>query len=582
MGQGEQVPATLNGRSTGGPVVATEGTVSASRTPLVMSDSTAEFIPPPFSDSPPSPDVLSEEALEQLSAHLDGELSDEEDRRVLDLLARHPQARLERRRFQEAWNLLDWLPRPHADAEFATRTLSRIHALDSLGDSATSSAHPAPSLGQIGSRFGTVLESTVRQGATNQARRQDMNRKRAWLLWPVALLVFLSVALISSGRLTHPADRLVRELEFVEWLDEYQAIQTVEQFQAMETLAPWDSLIGQAEPIGRAVFSDADALWVSDQSETNATDQGWARLNAMPRAVRLELAARLTAFDSAALDSQRRWRRMDQWRRNLPPERRRRLEAVTRCYVAWREALGADDRARLDNLAQTDLDAWRAEIVQWHGHDLQERLTSERPRPFTPLDPSRLIRDHFDAAWFAPTLLWIALELWNDLSPDERARITANAADPSVVLNRLLEDAARRGIIVEPVESGEARWNEVIRNRLLNLAAPPNLGLGGLRNRPRLAAIPARILLIRLNDADLDWRRPPFELPADHAAALLERLPEWVHAELDLRSPNQARRMLAALAERLKESDTLKNMVEFEASEPSSHPYQFSDGKVSI
>ena len=273
MGQGEQVPATLNGRSTGGPVVATKGIVSASRTPLVMSDSTAEFIPPPFSDSPPSPDVLSEEALEQLSAHLDGELSDEEDRQVLDLLAHHPQARLERRRLQEAWNLLDWLPRPHADAEFATRTLSRIHALDSLGDSATSSAHPAPSLGQIGSRSGTVLESTVRQGATNQARRQDMNRKRAWLLWPVALLVFLSVALISSGRLTHPADRLVRELEFVEWLDEYQAIQTVEQFQAMETLAPWDSLIGQAEPIGRAVFSDADALRVSDQSETNATDQ---------------------------------------------------------------------------------------------------------------------------------------------------------------------------------------------------------------------------------------------------------------------------------------------------------------------
>lgn len=71
-------------------------------------------------------DQLSPEERENLVPYLDGEL-DESSTQALDAkLARSPEARQEADALKRTWELLDFLPKPHASESFTNRTLDRL------------------------------------------------------------------------------------------------------------------------------------------------------------------------------------------------------------------------------------------------------------------------------------------------------------------------------------------------------------------------------------------------------------------------------------------------------------------------
>jgi hypothetical protein len=64
--------------------------------------------------------------LETLNAYLDGELSTDEARRVETRLADDPAWAAELRRLERAWDLLDYLPKIEAPADFTQSTVEMI------------------------------------------------------------------------------------------------------------------------------------------------------------------------------------------------------------------------------------------------------------------------------------------------------------------------------------------------------------------------------------------------------------------------------------------------------------------------
>lgn len=73
---------------------------------------------------------LSEEERVNLVAYLDGELSDDETRELETKLSRSLSARREVDALRKSWDLLEFLPRPEAPDDFASRTITRIQSQD--------------------------------------------------------------------------------------------------------------------------------------------------------------------------------------------------------------------------------------------------------------------------------------------------------------------------------------------------------------------------------------------------------------------------------------------------------------------
>lgn len=69
---------------------------------------------------------LSDEDRENLTAYLDGELDEQTARELETRLNLDPEARAEAEALQQAWNLLDYLPRPEPSTSFTHRTLERL------------------------------------------------------------------------------------------------------------------------------------------------------------------------------------------------------------------------------------------------------------------------------------------------------------------------------------------------------------------------------------------------------------------------------------------------------------------------
>jgi len=69
---------------------------------------------------------LSEEDRADLVAYLDGELDTETARALENKLHLNPKARAEAEALRRTWSILDYLPRPHTSATFASRTMERV------------------------------------------------------------------------------------------------------------------------------------------------------------------------------------------------------------------------------------------------------------------------------------------------------------------------------------------------------------------------------------------------------------------------------------------------------------------------
>ncbi len=148
---------------------------------------------------------LNPEERANLTAYIDGELTDNESRVIATKLSLSPTARRELDSLKKTWELLEILPRPKASLIFSERTLTSVRALESRADS-------------WNRRTGTWFAHALKIGG--------------WLAIAATSLA-LGFAL-ARWAWPDPTARLVRDLSLAEHLDEYKEVGT---FDFLEELA---------------------------------------------------------------------------------------------------------------------------------------------------------------------------------------------------------------------------------------------------------------------------------------------------------------------------------------------------------
>ena len=148
---------------------------------------------------------MNEGERQELVAYLDGELPEVECLQVEQKLADSPAARREVEALQRTWDLLDHLPKATASHDFATKTLSRIQAIQT--PPSENANRVPPWVRQAGFALGWV------GGAAAAA---VVGFAVARFGWPT------------------PTDRLARDLPVVERLYEYRAVSDVDFLRELE------------------------------------------------------------------------------------------------------------------------------------------------------------------------------------------------------------------------------------------------------------------------------------------------------------------------------------------------------------
>lgn len=140
---------------------------------------------------------------EQLSAYLDGELDSPTIRAVEERLARDEQARSHLHSLEQAWSLLDQLPRSELTEAFTHSTVEMI---------------------------------AVERSAEHQAARSWLSPRRTlgWLAAAAGVLFAATLGFNMSRRIVGRNDeRLLRDLPVIEQLDAYRQIDDVELLRAL-------------------------------------------------------------------------------------------------------------------------------------------------------------------------------------------------------------------------------------------------------------------------------------------------------------------------------------------------------------
>ena len=148
---------------------------------------------------------LNPEEPANLTAYIDGELTDLESRVIATKLSLSPTARRELESLKKTWELLELLPRPKASMVFSERTLIEVRSLEA--------------------RAGTWNE---RAGAW----AAHATKMAVWLLVAAASLA-LGFAL-ARWAWPDPAARIARDLSLIEHLDEFKEVGS---FDFLEELA---------------------------------------------------------------------------------------------------------------------------------------------------------------------------------------------------------------------------------------------------------------------------------------------------------------------------------------------------------
>jgi anti-sigma factor RsiW len=148
---------------------------------------------------------LSPEERGNLTAYIDGELTENESRSIATKLSLSGTARRELESLRKTWELLEHLPRPSASTDFPERTLNTIRAID------------APA----------VTWSSDASYWTRQVLKLA-------LCLIVAAAVFVLGFVITTWAWPDPSARLARDRSIAEHLDEYQEVGS---FDFLEELA---------------------------------------------------------------------------------------------------------------------------------------------------------------------------------------------------------------------------------------------------------------------------------------------------------------------------------------------------------
>jgi anti-sigma factor RsiW len=147
---------------------------------------------------------------ENLVAYLDGELKDVEARALATKLTQSVSARREVEALERAWELLDYLPRPKAPEDFASRTLTQIS--------------------QLAARDGKMV------GLAGRAARRAA---RLLVCLAVATMTLVLGYVLTRWVWPDRTARLVRDLPLAEHLDEYRDVGSFEFLQQLDQ-APED------------------------------------------------------------------------------------------------------------------------------------------------------------------------------------------------------------------------------------------------------------------------------------------------------------------------------------------------------
>jgi anti-sigma factor RsiW len=139
-----------------------------------------------------------------LVAYLDGELDAAQTRAVEERLSSDAAYRQQLRELQQAWDLLDQLPKADVDETFTQTTLAMVAV----------------------SASGEVEQAQVRRGRT-----------RRWLWWTgsvAAVAAFVAGYVAVSVVVSRENRRLLRDLPVIERLDEYRYADSVEFLRQLE------------------------------------------------------------------------------------------------------------------------------------------------------------------------------------------------------------------------------------------------------------------------------------------------------------------------------------------------------------
>jgi anti-sigma-K factor RskA len=156
-----------------------------------------------------------EAAQAQLVAYLDGELDADESRQVEQRLTDDEQCRLQLKQLEEAWGLLDELPRAEADDTFTRTTVAMI---------------------------AVAAEQDAQQAEVGR-------RRRSWFGWTctaAAVTVAAAVGFYAARyRFDRPNRQIVADLPVIENVDVYRYADSVE----------WLEMLNEAE-----LFADDEEL----------------------------------------------------------------------------------------------------------------------------------------------------------------------------------------------------------------------------------------------------------------------------------------------------------------------------------
>ncbi|QDT30660.1 anti-sigma factor family protein [Gimesia panareensis] len=162
-----------------------------------------------------------EQELERLVAYLDGEVSEQEAIEVEQALSSDEATRAHVDGLERTWELLDKLPISKASEEFTDKTLSSIRTVQ-LEAQAEEDQQP--------SGFGMTKKS-----------RAQLRRAAITAGWIVGLACSIFVGyLITNQWVPDESDPLLRELSFIENLDTYTEVQSLEFLEELQKSGTFD------------------------------------------------------------------------------------------------------------------------------------------------------------------------------------------------------------------------------------------------------------------------------------------------------------------------------------------------------
>jgi len=305
-----------------------------------MADDTT---PNPNDPSPtgPDPDDM------DLIAYLDGELDEPEARAIEDRLTSDPNARAEAEAYKKTYDLLDYLPKPEASPDFATRTLTRIQPTLPANPSGSS---PIPV-------SATQRPAVVVTSAASVLYSAPLPQHPWWvggLIWAIAAIVCLGGGFAVHAGLQPIFDPPVKEsddlpitdLRMIESLPLYLGVDDLDFVRKLDDPELFAADPALAQP----------PVWKSEPAHHENRDK------------------LIGVFKSFSPARQQQIRQLDQQFHELPPEEQDRLGRVLESYAVWLDRLHEVDRRRilvasngperLDEVRQTKEKYWQEGLSQ--------------------------------------------------------------------------------------------------------------------------------------------------------------------------------------------------------------------------